>query len=122
MLIGGVYAAFAPLAFLSGLQAGLHVMGGAILMGVLGSATVLLAFARFTRLMKCVTFFWGATLGAFFVYLAISTYDPSDIGGTAFFAFASVVTIPIALVVVVQSEPAENDAVDRSGSSEFSDD
>ncbi|TWT67322.1 hypothetical protein [Allorhodopirellula solitaria] len=100
LLIGGVYVAFAPLAFLSGLQAGLHVMAGAVCMLTLGAATIWLACVDFTRFAKWATIIWGSILGAFFVYLTISTFDSTEIAGSVFFAIASFVTISIPLLAL----------------------
>jgi len=107
LLIGGIYTAFAPLAFLSGLQAGVHVMVGAVCMLTLGSATIWLACLDFDRLVKWVTILWGSILGAFFTYLTISTFDQTDIGGSFFFAIAALVTIPIPLFAIFGTNRGE---------------
>ena len=62
VVIGVIFAGSAPLAFLTGLQAGLHFMIASALMIVFGSGTIWLAFEKFTMPFKVATIIWGFVL------------------------------------------------------------
>lgn len=100
LLIGGLYAGFSPLAFLSGLQAGLHLMAAAALMFVLGGGTIWLALRKFTASFRIVTIVWGFCLTAFFAFTAFSAFDPSDFGGAIFYGMMLFVVAPIPIIAI----------------------
>jgi hypothetical protein len=102
LLIGGMHAVFAPLAFLTGLQAGLHLMVGAVLMLILGSGTIWLAFRIFTPVSRALTIVWGVCLVALFAYAGFAAYDPSEIGGTVFYGLVLLIVTPIPILAFLQ--------------------
>lgn len=98
MLVGGLYAGFSPMAFLSGLQAGLHIMVASVLMLIFGSGTMWLAFRNFTPVYRIATIFWGTSLSAFFVYLLASSFESMDAAGLAFYGFVLLIVVPIPIL------------------------
>jgi hypothetical protein len=100
ILIGALYAGFAPLAFLTGLQAGLHLMAAAAVMFVLGGGTIWLALREFTTSFRIVTIIWGICLTVFFAFAAFSAFDPSDVGGVIFYGVMLLVTAPIPILAI----------------------
>ena len=98
VLVGGLYAGLSPMAFLSGLQAGLHIMIASVLMLILGSGTIWLAFRDFTPVCRIATILWGASLSAFFVYLLASSFESMDAAGLAFYCLVLLVVVPIPIL------------------------
>ena len=100
LLVGGLYALFSPMAFLSGLQAGLHVVAGSVLMLVLGCGTMWLALRPYTPAFRSATIVWGFLLVCFFLFTAVSAYDPTDVAGTVFFGFVLLIVTPIPILAL----------------------
>ncbi len=103
MLVGGLYAGVSPMAFLSGLQAGLHIMVASVLMLIFGSGTIWLALRDFTPVYRIATILWGTSLSAFFVYLLASAFESVDTAGLAYYGFIMFVVVPIPILAFVRT-------------------
>lgn len=102
LVMGGMHAVFAPLVFLAGFQAGLHLVVGAILMLILASATIWLALRIFTPVSRVLTMVWSVCLVAFFAYAAFAAYDPSEIGGPVFYGLMLLIVTPVPILAFLQ--------------------
>ncbi|KAA5538629.1 hypothetical protein FYK55_26825 [Roseiconus nitratireducens] len=102
ILVGGLYAATSPVAILSGLQAGLHLVAAGIAMLVLGGATILLALRNFNALFRNATIVWGCCLVAFFAWASFSAYDAGEVVGAVFFGIVLLVVTPIPILAIRQ--------------------
>ena len=99
LLIGGLYVLVSPQTFLSGLQAGYHLIVGSLFMFVLGSGTIWLAFRSYSIGCRRISIIWGLFLFLFFLYLTVATFD---VNGLGFYAFVLMIATPIPVLAFLQ--------------------
>ncbi|MCC9602306.1 hypothetical protein LOC67_17260 [Stieleria sp. JC731] len=94
-LVGGYHVVTGMLAFLSGLQAGLHIIGIGIAMVLLGSATVWIALRRYSQPLRIATIVWGTILVAVFSFVGWKSIKDARDVAAIYFLLELVVVIPI---------------------------
>jgi hypothetical protein len=102
--IGGFYAVFSPMLFLTGLQAGPHLMVGALVMLVFGICTIWLGRRPFTSVSRSLTIAWGFIMTLLLVFALNSSRNEADIGGVAVFAVILMIVVPIP-IIAFRSQP-----------------
>ena len=88
------------MAFLTGLQAGVHLMAASVATLALGCGTIWLANSDFTPGIRLATIMWGICLVALFAFACFHAYDSSVNGGLIFFGAELLFAAPIPILAL----------------------
>ena len=103
LLFGWFYAAFSPITFLAGLQAGIHIMAASAIIFALACGTIRLANSPFTPLIRLMTIFYGICLVAFFASAILYAHYSSQHPAIVFLAFELLFAAPIPILALRHS-------------------
>lgn len=109
LLVGGLYVLTSPMAMLTGLQAGLHLVGAGFAMLFLGSSTIRLGLSQFTPFVRNLTIGWGCCLMTLFCWAGLSVDALKDFGAAMFFGVMLVAVTPIPILAFRQSPHSASD-------------